>query len=303
MAASLTGVQVGLALVITRAVLDGDPASGQAAGQSAVGPVQVALLRYLVGVVVLVPFFLRARFAPVARRDLGPVLGLGVVQFGLLILLLNAAVQRIPAGQTAVIFALFPLITLVIGALAGGGPLGLWRLVGTGLSFAGVALCLLPGLDPGGGGDALGAGLAFAAALAGAICALFYRPYLTRYPTLQVGTLAMAAAVAALAPLAWLEAPHWTDWALPLASWAGIGVIGLSSGAGYLLWLTALRHLPAADASIFLGLSPLAASLLGAVFLSEPLGWPFGLGLVLALAGLTLALGSGKLLAISGRGR
>ena len=102
-AAALTGVQVGLALVVTRAIAD------------RVGPLQLGLLRNAVGVVLL-PFFLRARHAAIARRDLLPVLALRVVQFGLLIALLNASVQRISAAHAAVIFATFPLLTMAVSA-------------------------------------------------------------------------------------------------------------------------------------------------------------------------------------------
>lgn len=283
-AAAATGVQVGLALVITRAL----------AGQ--VGPMQMAWLRYLVGAAVLLPFFLALPRVRIARDDLLPVLGLGVVQFGVLVAMLNMAVARIPAGQVAVIFALFPLLTLGLSALVGQETLGLRRVVGTALSFAGVAVCLGGAQVP---AEPVGAALALGAALAGAVCAILYRPYLRRYPTLQVGTLAMAAAVLALLLPAAHEAPLWQIAAQGPLVWAGVGAVGLSSGAGYLLWLTALRHAPAADATLFLGLSPVVAGGLGALVLGEPLGLGFAFGLALALVGLALALGRRKGLAIT----
>lgn len=281
-AAAATGVQVGLALLVTRAL----------AGQ--VGPMTLAMLRYAVGVAVLLPVFLARPRVAVPRGDLWPILGLGVVQFGVLIVLLNLAVTRISAGQAAIIFALFPLLTLLMSGRAG---MGAKRVLGTLLSFAGVALCLGGAEVP---ADWIGAGLAFAAALAGAICAILYRPYLQRYPTLQVGTRAMVAAVLALLPLALFEATPAEIASLPWNVWAGVVFIGLSSGAGYLLWLTALRHAPASEATLFLGLSPIVAGVGGRLFLGETLGAGFVLGLALALAGLMLALtqGAGKGLAI-----
>src|SRR5262245_18567415 len=83
-AAALTGVQVGAAIVATRLVVD------QA------GTASLAFLRYLIGVgCPAAPAILagRTRFD---RRDLPPIALLGVAQFGLPIGLLNYGLQFIP---------------------------------------------------------------------------------------------------------------------------------------------------------------------------------------------------------------
>jgi drug/metabolite transporter (DMT)-like permease len=273
--AALTGVQVGLALVVTRGV----------AGQ--VGPLQIGLLRYAVGVIVLLPFFLRLRAVPLARGDVLPVLALGVVQFGVLIALMNLAVTRITAGQAAVLFATFPLMTIAVAAALGQDRLGLRKLAGAAISVVGVAVCL--GVTPA-PTDPLGVVLALGAALAGAVCAVLYRPYLARYPTLQIGTIAMVAAVAALLPASLFEAPLASMLAFPAPVWAAVIFIGLSSGAGYVLWLTALRHAGAGESTLLLSLSPVVASLGGWLWLGEPLGPAFLAGVALVLAGIALAL-------------
>lgn len=274
-AAALTGVQVGLAMVATRA-LDG-----------AVGPMTLAWLRYCIGVLVLWPVFHHRHFAPLEPRDRLPVLALGVVQFGVLIALLNAGLERVSAAQGAVVFSVFPLLTMGLGALLGGERLGSLRLAGAILSVIGIAVCLGAATVP---GDKAGVALVLGAALCGAVCAVFYRPYLRRYPTLQVGTLAMFAAVVALTPGALIEAPSGDLSGLAGGGWALVLFVGLSSGAGYVLWLTALKHAAPSEATILLGLSPVAAALAGWAVLSEPLTAGFGLGLILALSGVSLAV-------------
>jgi drug/metabolite transporter (DMT)-like permease len=134
------------------------------------------------------------------------------------------------------------------------------RLAGAGLSVLGIAICLGAGPLP---GSITGAGLVLLAAVCGAVCAIYYRPYLQRYPTLQIGTLAMLAAVVVLIPGSLLESPLPALVALPGSAWAVVVFIGLSSGAGYLLWLTALKHAAPSEATILLGLSPLTAALTG----------------------------------------
>lgn len=274
-AAALTGVQVGLAMVATRAL----------AGQAA--PFTLGLLRYAVGVAVLMPFLLRLAPRPLAKADRLPVLALGVVQFGVLIALLNAGLQHVTAAQGAVLFATFPLLTILLGALLGTERLSLARLAGAVISVAGIAICLGAGTLP---TSLAGAAMVLAAALSGAVCAIYYRPYLQRYPTLQVGTLAMLAAVVALFPLALSEAPLSVLPGLPLFGWGLVLFIGLSSGAGYLLWLSALKHAPASEATILMGLSPVTAVLVGHAVLDEPLTAGFAAGLALVLLGVSLAV-------------
>ncbi|WP_205123518.1 DMT family transporter [Marimonas lutisalis] len=274
-AAALTGVQVGLALVVTRAIA------------TEVGPMQIALLRYAVGVLVLLPFFLRGRFAPVRRRDLAPVLALGVVQFGVLVALLNASVQRISAGQASVLFATFPLLTMAVAAALGQERLSVRKLSGGALSVVGVALCLGVSHMP---SEPAGVALALGAALAGAVCAVLYRPYLPRYPTLQIGTLAMIAAVLALLPASLLEAPLGDIAGFAGHVWGAMLFIGLSSGAGYVLWLTALRHAAPTEATLLLSLSPVVAAATGWLWLGERVGWTGSVGIALVLAGIALAL-------------
>ncbi len=281
LAAAATGVQVGAAMVATRAL----------AGE--LGPVTLALARYAVALAVLLPVFLARPRQRVAGRDLGPMLLLGVAQFGLLIALLNWGLERIPASRGALIFATFPLLTLMLAAALGRERPSWAKALGTLVSLAGVALTLGEGLMQAGGGLAggsLAGGLAvLAAAAVGAGCAVFYRPYLLRYPVLQVGTLAMAAAVGALALFALPERPLAS--LLRLGPRAGLLVlfIGLSSGVGYLLWLTALRHTTPTRATVLLGLSPVTAALFGPLLLGERPGAALWLGLALVLAGAGLA--------------
>lgn len=284
-AAAITGVQVGVAMVATRA-LDG-----------AVPPMTLAALRYVVGVSMLLPFFLHLAPGPLARGDRLPVLALGIVQFGVLVALLNAGLERVGAGQGAVLFAIFPLLTMGLGAWIGTERLDTLRIIGAVLSIIGIALCLGAASAP---ASLAGAALVLAAALCGAVCSVFYRPYLQRYPTLQIGFVAMLAAVAALSLGALSEAPLTVLRALPPQGWGLIVFIGLSSGAGYVLWLTALKHAAAGEATVLLGLSPIAASLCGWAVLGEPLTGGFVLGLGLALGGGDAgggAPGQGRLIA------
>jgi drug/metabolite transporter (DMT)-like permease len=277
-AAAAVGVQVGAAIVVSRFVID----------QTA--PASLALLRYAIGFMCLVPPLLlaaRVRFAP---RDLLPIAALGIVQFGVLVALLNFGLREVPAGRAAVLFATMPLLTLVFAAALGRERLTLPKLAGVLLTLCGVALAVADKLVTGSrGGEWPGALAILASAACGAACSVLYRPYLLRYPTLPVSALAMFASIGFLALLAAGEG-FFAQWpAFTAAGWAAVAFIGVSSGAGYWLWLWALRHVSPTRVTVFLSLSPVTAALLGAWWLAEPLRGLLLAALVCVVAGIRLA--------------
>ena len=78
---------------------------------------------------------------------------LGLGQFALLIALLNFGLQHIGAAQAALIFSLFPLLTMLLSATLGREPISARLGCGVLLSITGVALSLAPklasfGADP-----------------------------------------------------------------------------------------------------------------------------------------------------------
>jgi len=280
LAAAANGVQVGAAIVATRSV----------AGQ--IEPASLALLRYLIGALCLVPAALLIERVRFARRDLAPIALLGIGQFGVLIALLNLGLRTTPAGRAAMIFALFPLLTMLLAAALGRERLTAAKTAGVLLSLAGVGAALGPAAV--GGSHALtwqGEGAVVASALVGALCSVLYRPYLQRYPALPVGALAMLAAIAFLALLATGEGfirdlpPR-----LTAGAWGAVLFLGVGSGAGYALWLWALGRASPTRVSVFLALSPVTATLLGAALLGEATTAGALLGVVLVALGLWLAL-------------
>jgi len=278
LAAAATGVQVGAAITATRFV----------AGE--ISPASLAFLRYAIGVACLVPalWFARIRFA---RADIAPIALLGVGQFGVLIALLNYGLRTVPAGRGALIFASFPLLTLIIAAIAGHERITLAKVAGILLTLAGVA-CALGDKIAGAGahaGSVLGELAILASAATGALCSVLYRPYLRRYPTLPVSAFAMAAAAAALLIPAALDDLTVAPAQLDAKAWSAIVFIGLSSGGGYVLWLWALKNIAATRVTVFLALSPITAALAGAAFLGEPLTAAMIAGVACVAAGLWVA--------------
>lgn len=275
LAAAVTGVQVGATMAATRLVAND------------IAPASLAFLRYAIGVACLIPAVALARRVRFARADIVPIALLGIGQFGILIALLNYGLQTVPAGRGALIFASFPLITLVVAALIGHERVTTPKLAGILLTLLGVGFALGDRIAAAG---ALSGELAIlASAAVGAVCSVLYRPYLARYPALPVSAFAMAAAAAALLLPAAFDDLFVAPLRLGAAGWAAIVFIGVASGGGYVLWLWALKTIAASRVTVFLALSPITAALLGAVFLGEPLTVMMMAGVACVAAGLWVA--------------
>jgi drug/metabolite transporter (DMT)-like permease len=129
----------------------------------------------------------------------------------------------------------------------------------------------------------------FASALSGAICSVFYRPYLQKYPTLPVSAFAMLASVGFLAVLAAGEGFFGSVPCFTASGWLAVVFIGISSGIGYYLWLWALNHTTPTKVTVFLALSPITAAGLGALLLGERVSMMLFLGLACVVIGLWIA--------------
>jgi len=278
-AAAATGILVGSGIVATRFVID------QAS------PISLALLRYAIGFCCLLPPTLLSARMRFERRDLLPIALLGITQFGILVAVLNYALQFIPSARAALIFATMPLLTMVFAAILGYERITPAKVFGVSLTIVGVGFALGEKVVDLGGVTStwIGELAAFASALSGAICSVLYRPYLRKYPTLPVSAFAMLASVFFLAALAAGEGffssmPRFTG-----GGWLAVGFIGINSGIGYYLWLWALNHTTPTKVTVFLALSPITATALGALWLGETISMTFLIGLCCVALGLWLA--------------
>ncbi|MDF1793685.1 MAG: DMT family transporter [Thalassobaculaceae bacterium] len=278
--AAFTGVQVGAAIVASRAAVD------------ELGPTVLALFRYMIGAAMILPLAVHLGWRRIPLRDLWVIAALGIGQFGILVALLNLSVLHISSGLASLVFATMPVQAVLVSAAVGRQRLTVQRLLGAALTTLGVAAALGDRVlgEAAGTGLWIGIAAALASALTGALCSVLYRPYLARYPTVEVSGIAMAASVLFLAVLSGVNGPPigWDN--LAAAPWGIVAFVGASSGIGYITWLYSLREMAATDVTLFLALAPITAALLGALLLDEPMGLGLFLGLGLVMLGMRLAL-------------
>ncbi|MCC3304216.1 DMT family transporter [Sneathiella sp. HT1-7] len=280
LAAATSGVVVGAATVAT----------GSIVGE--IGPITIAFIRYLIGVLLLLPLALRIRWSPVAPRDFLAILLFGIFQFAILIILLNFSVIYIAAGLAVLIFASLPLLTMAIAILLGRESFTYRKLTGIILTIIGVGFAVgttafVDDLDT---MEWFGIGAAFLSAFIGALCSVLYSAYMPRYPTLQISSMAMGCAVLFLFGLALMEGMIEAVSGFSTTIWFVLLFIGFSSAVGYFCWLYALAHIPPSNVTVFLGLSPITAAILGALFIAQPLSVQDLIGTALVIAGLVVSL-------------
>ncbi len=256
------------------------------------GPFAFTALRAVLGAGVLFVLLVVLR-RPLRPSVWGPLVVLGLLQTGAFMALLQWALVEGGAGKTAVLIYTMPFWLLLLAWPLLGERLrgGQWLAVG--LAAGGLVAILGPG--SGGTGTVQATLIALVAGLVWAACAVVAKQIQTRHPmdllTLTAWQMLFgAAALCLIAPLVPERAIEPTPYFYGALAYNALGATALA----WLLWLFALRHLPAGVA----GLTSLATPALGVLFAWLLLGeapsaaeW-FGMALIAAALALlsTLAL-------------
>ncbi|MFE3458419.1 EamA family transporter [Nocardiopsis aegyptia] len=211
---------------------------------------------------------------------------LGTLNIGVFLYLLFVAAYLLPGGVAALVMSVQPVVVLLLGALLLGARVRAVHVVACLLGAVGVGLLVVgpeAALDPVG----IAAGLAAAATMATGMVLTkrWGRPE-------GVGVLAMTgwqltAGGLLLTPAALLVEglpSHVTG--ANLAGFAYLGIVGAL--ISYALWFRGLERLPALAVSFLSFASPLAATVLGFVFVGETLTPVQLLGALGAVAAVVL---------------
>jgi drug/metabolite transporter (DMT)-like permease len=277
LAAASASIFFGASVVVTRFVVD------------AIDPILLAFIRFLIASLCLVPMLHLGSLGRFGARDVVAISGLGIVFFGMFPWLFNAGLALVPASRGALWLATMPLLTFVLASALRFEKVTMPKAMGTVLAAVGIALAVgdpgTPMVGPTWRGDLL----MFATACCGAVYFVFSRPFLRRLPNLPVTSLSMVAGTVFLgcvsASMGTLAAPDLTG-----RGWLAVAFLGTFGGAlGFSLWIWALQRSTPTRTAVFAPLNPIAATLLGALLLGEPLTASFLFGFVCVLAGIVTA--------------
>jgi len=257
---------------------------------SGADPVALAALRWGIGFLCVLPASLLMKARWPERRDWPAVATLGLAFFGAFFILYNIAIGYTTAARASLALATLPLHTMVVAALLGVEPLTLRKTMGVGIAVLGAAAALAAGLTSAPVGAWRGELIMTAAVFCMAFYNVLSRPLMRRssalgFLTVGMGSGALALVIAgaftgSFAALTNFEAPQWL---------AGV-YLGIAGGAAaFILWVMALERATPTRVANTMTVNPIAAALLAAVLIGEPITIDLLFGLLAVFAGIWLA--------------
>jgi len=240
--------------------------AGIRAGLEAYTPGHVALLRFLVGSVLLIFYAVSVRMPPPSWRDLPPVLVGGFLGFTVYHVGLSYGEVTVEAGSASLLIASVPVFTALLATGFLKERLGTLGWVGTAVSFLGVALISLGE----GGGLSLDPGALpiLAAAIGESLFFVFQKPYLQKYGSLRFTTYSIWAGTIFM--LVFLPGLSGEIKNAPLGATLSVVYLGVfPTVIAYLALAYAFARMPASNATSFLYLVPGLAFLVAWVWLGE----------------------------------
>jgi len=253
-------------------------------------PVTLAILRWGIGFACLLPtaLLLKVRWPP--RRDWPAVAALGFCFFGLFFVLYNIAIGFTTAARASLALATLPLHTMVVGALLGIEPLTLRKSIGVSVAILGVIAALASGLSEAPPGAWRGELIMTGAVFCMAFYNVWSRPFIRRSSALGFLTVGMGAGAAALILVGSLTGSVAVLSSLSTPQWIAGVYLGIGGGAlAFILWVMALERATPTRVAATMTVNPLAAGLLAAQLVGEPITPNLVLGLVAVFAGIWIA--------------
>src|SRR5258707_1550360 len=195
---SSVGEWFGVSLALVSSILGGSAAAVTRYLVGNADPITLAILRWGIGFLCVLPatLLLKARWPQ--RRDLPAVAALGFCFFGVFFVLYNIAMTYTTAARASLALATLPLDTMVVGALLGVEPLTMRKSIGVGIAVLGVAAALASGLSAAPPGAWRGELIMSAAVLCMAFYNVWSRPFMQRSSALGFLTVGMGTGAAAL---------------------------------------------------------------------------------------------------------
>jgi drug/metabolite transporter (DMT)-like permease len=250
-------------------------------------PVVVAFGRVALGTLVLLPIAWRRGALRTLARHKAAICAFAFAEFIIPFTVISFGEQWISSSVTGILIAMVPLSIALIQRFFGVHErLGLWRILGLGLGFVGVAALLGFGTISGPLGWA-GVGCMLIATLGYAIGPLIIQRHLGGLDPYGPIAASLAIASAMLLVPAILTFPTHVPSALALTSMAILGVV--CTALAMLLMFYLVGHAGASRAAVITYINPAVAALLGVWLLHERLGLGGILAFVLILLGSWLA--------------
>jgi drug/metabolite transporter (DMT)-like permease len=287
---AVSGEWVGVAIALVSSCLGGSAAAITRYLAGSTDPITMAILRWGIGVLCVLPaaLLLKARWP--RRGDLPAAAALGFAFFGVFFVLYNIAMSYTTAARASLALATLPLHTMLVGALLGIEPLTKRKSIGVGVAVLGVFAALAAGLAAAPQGAWRGELIMTGAVLCMAFYNVWSRPFIRRSSALGFLTVGMGTGAAALVLVGWLTGSFAALSHFSTPQWIAGLYLGIAGGAlAFILWVLALERASPTRVATTMTVNPLAAGLLAAQLVGEPITLNLLFGLVAVFAGIWIA--------------
>ncbi len=249
------------------------------------GPITIGGLRYLIGALILFPFMLREKSAPLSGKIWGWLLLLGLSQYTVANVAIFWSLKYLPATTVSFLMGTITISTLLVGIFFLKEIPSKMQTIGILVTLGGGALYFAKGLHA---GETLGL-ILFGIGLIGfTLFGILGRKFakagivstlrLTTIPLALGGVITLLIAI----PLEGLPSA-------PLSSWGLILILAvLNTATAYLLYNHALQILTAFQMNIALSLTPVWTAIFGFFLLDERLKTLQIFGIAVLVAGVML---------------
>src|SRR3984893_138190 len=284
------GEWIGVLIAIVSSALGGTAAAVTRYLVADADPLTLAILRWGIGFACVLPVALVLRVQWPRARDWPAVALLGICFFGLFFIFYNIAVAYTTAARASLALSTLPLQTMVVGALLRAEALTARKTTGVAIAILGVLAALATGFSAAPPGAWRGELIMTAAVVCMAFYNVLSRPLMQRSSALGFLAVGMGfgAAVLVLAGLAGNRISTLASFAAP--QWIAGVYLGVAGGAlAFILWVLALQRASPTRVANTMTVNPIAAALLAAGLVGEPITPNLVAGLVAVFFGIWVA--------------
>lgn len=255
-------------------------------------PVTLASFRVVLSAALIVPVYLALprRAGSFSRGDVWEFVKLGLFGVAINQMCFTIGISYTTVSHSALIVGMGPIYVLMLAWLMGLESMTWKKILGMALAFAGVVVLAGEQGFSLEGGSLLGDLITLAGSWGFAFYVVLGKKVAPRFDSLEMNTFNYLTGAVLVLPVAVRQALV-LDWhAVAWPGWAGlVFMAAFASVLAYLLYFWALRHVSASRLAAFSYLLPVLATVLGIVFLGEPVTKHLLVGGGLVMAGIYLA--------------
>lgn len=255
-------------------------------------PVTLASFRVVLSAVLILPVYLASpqRKRNFSRGDVWEFVKLGLFGVAINQMCFTIGINYTTVSHSALIVGMGPIYVLMLAWLLGLESMTWKKIIGMVLAFSGVVvLAGEHGLSLQ-GGSLLGDLITLAGSWGFAFYVVLGKKVAPRFDSVEMNTFNYLTGAVLILPVAVRQALV-LDWrAVAWPGWAGLlFMAAFASVVAYLIYFWALRHVAASRLAAFSYLLPVLATLLGILFLGEPVTKHLLIGGGLVMAGVYIA--------------